>query len=107
MESLPMLVIYNRHAPGCGKPPGIDNHMGDYRGYFENEHGEQWIFVYDRAAGTAMLYGGDIGWEDPVTMKEPSSLEPIEIMKQTNLVLSPPELAWLAACWATATAFER
>jgi len=28
-------------------------------------------------------------------------------MKQTNLVLSPPELAWIAACWATATAFQR
>lgn len=102
MATLPMLVIYNRHAPGCGEPPGLDNYMGDYRSYFENEHGEQWIFVYDRAAGEATLYGGDIGWEEPVTMCQPSALEDIEIMTQIDLVLAPAELTWLKACWMAA-----
>lgn len=107
MKSQPIWTIYNQHAPSCGTPPTIDSQTGDYHGYFQNEHGEQWLFVYDRSAGTATLYGGDIGWEDPVTMEKPQSLEPADVMQRTNLVLSPPEFAWLAACWRAATAFER
>ena len=48
--SEPLLSIRNHHAPACGDPPIVnsdDPHV--YIGYFENEHGEQWIFTCCRA----------------------------------------------------------
>ena len=50
--------VVNRHSAACGTPPHIEraspNH---YLGYFENEHGEQAVFVYDRASRGRSLYG--------------------------------------------------
>ncbi|MBN1139920.1 MAG: hypothetical protein JXM73_25340 [Anaerolineae bacterium] len=102
MEPKTILAIRNRHVPSCGQPPTVDDSTGDYRGYFENEHGEQWLFVYDMLTNTATIYGGDIGWEDPVVMQEPESYDDLEIMEETDLVLSPPEVAWIRACWMAA-----
>lgn len=56
----PLLKIANHHAPSCGDPPIVEGITGNcYIGYFENSHGEQWIFTLDRATGKATLRGGD------------------------------------------------
>jgi len=58
--------VKNRHRLSAGKPPFIDaNAPGKYHGYFENEHGEQAVFVYDRETKTGTLWVGDAGWETP------------------------------------------
>jgi hypothetical protein len=36
-----------------------------YFGYFENRYGEQFVFTFDRAAGTGTISGGDLGWDNP------------------------------------------
>ena len=111
MQKQPIFIAYNRHVPSCGQPPRIDTQDGDYHSYFENEHGEQWLFVYDRKAGTATLRGGDIGWDDPKTMSKPDHLDDededdFDLMLEIDVLLAPTEIAWLRACWAAALAFE-
>ena len=75
MQRQPMFIAYNHHVPSCGRPPQIDTQDGNYHGYYENEHGEQWLFVYDRKTKTATLRGGDIGWDKPQTMSKPDNLD--------------------------------
>jgi hypothetical protein len=60
--SEPLLTIRNNHSPNCGDPPIVDNSRDCYVDCFENMHGEQWIFTYDRTTKTATLRGGEIGW---------------------------------------------
>jgi hypothetical protein len=57
----------NNHDPRCGPPPRVRNadNLGLYYGYFENRYGEQFDFTFDRATGTGMVSGGDLGWGDP------------------------------------------
>jgi hypothetical protein len=94
MMSDPLLTISNHHAPGCGDPPIIDDRdLDKYVGYFANAYGEQWIFTHHRPSGISELRGGDIGWNSPVAVKNGSV---------QDLVLSPSEAAWLAACWDAA-----
>ena len=55
MSDQPIFRVANHHTAACGRPPAVDDSEPNrYLGYFENEHGEQAIFVYDRArrAGT-------------------------------------------------------
>lgn len=90
--SEPLLKIPNHHAATCGDPPIVNGHESHvYIGYFENEHGEQWIFTRDRKTGIAILRGGDIGWNTAIDVtKGPSA----------DWVLNQSELAWLQACLA-------
>ena len=91
MSDIPIFSVTNHHVTSCGSPPQIDDTPPNcYRGYFENEHGEQAIFVYDRATGDATLYMGDAGWERPHRVADG---------RVPGLVLNAPEQAWLAACW--------
>lgn len=60
-----ILQIGNHHTASCGPPPRIEEREGQYLGYFENKHGEQMIFAFDRRGGTGWLYAGDAGWETP------------------------------------------
>jgi hypothetical protein len=86
----PLLSIRNRHILGSGDPPIFNNDDPNvYTGYFVNEHGEQWIFTYDRSTTEAVLRGGDIGWNNPV-----------EVVggKPADLILSETEALWLHAC---------
>jgi hypothetical protein len=57
----------NNHDPRCGRPPGLRNTAdpGLYHGYFENRHGEQFVFTFDRATGAGTVSGGDLGWDNP------------------------------------------
>lgn len=88
----------NRHGVSAGNPPAINTTSASkYYGYFENEHGEQAIFIYDREMKTGMLWMGDAGWERAYKVMD--GLAP-------ELILSQEEEMWLQACWNAATTFE-
>ena len=94
--SEPLLKIRNRHAVACGDPPIVNGDDPDlYIGYFENLHGEQWIFTYNRKTKKAELLGGDAGWN---TRNEVTGGE------VPGLVLNADESKWMEACWLAATA---
>ena len=93
--SEPLLRIRNHHVAACGDPPIVS---GDdpavYIGYFENPHGEQWIFTYHRQTKMAELRGGDAGWNNAFE---------VQAGKVAGLILGRDEVTWLAACWHAAT----
>jgi hypothetical protein len=62
-----VFAAHNNHDERCGRPPHLRNtdNLGLYHGYFENRHGEQFVFTFDRATGTGTVSGGDLGWGDP------------------------------------------
>ena len=66
-----VVTIPNHHAPGCGKLPAWARERpdGSYFGHFENEHGEQWIFVATKES--VRLAGGDLGWEQVHELARP------------------------------------
>jgi len=87
-----MLTIHNRHPAACGIPPAFSTEAADlYLGYFENRHGEQWIFTFSRATREASLRSGDAGW---------ARAHPVRDGRADGLILAPEEeAAWLQACW--------
>ena len=88
--------VRNHRSAASGTPPHIDDlHSGQYRGYFENDYGEQAIFVYDRDSSQAVLYLGDAGWQTPHAVVDGGV---------PDLVLSETELQWVHACWQAVTA---
>jgi hypothetical protein len=86
-----LLEIDNLHVDGCGPTPTGDA-GGSYLSYFENQEGEQWVFVGNCKTGRAEIRGGDAGWENvyEVTLDHPSPL---------NLILNDAERTWLIACF--------
>ena len=91
-----LLHVRNHHSAECGTPPHIDDvRAGQYLGYFENEYGEQAVFVYDRDSSQAILYLGDAGWQTPHAVVDGGV---------PDLVLSETERLWVRACWQAATA---
>ena len=92
----PLFCVRNHHSADCGAPPCIDDHSpSQYLGYFENQHGEQAVFVYDRDSSQAMVYVGDAGWAAPYAVVDGAV---------PDLVLSETERLWVRACWQAATA---
>ena len=65
-EEALVFAAHNNHSEQCGLPPRIRNTDSRrlYYGYFENRHGEQFVFTFDRATGTGTVSGGDLGWGD-------------------------------------------
>jgi hypothetical protein len=91
-----VVQVRNHHSAACGTPPHLDDlRPNQYLGYFENQSGEQAVFVYARDSRQAVLYLGDAGWETPHAVIDGSV---------PDLVLSEPERQWLRACWQAATA---
>src|SRR5690348_11679600 len=90
----PLLSVHNRHIDGCGAPPFVTEKPGQDIGYFENQQGEQAIFVFDRAAQAGTLWLGDCGWE--------TSHQVIE-GQVASVVLPETERTWLRTCWEAAT----
>lgn len=89
---------FNHHTSAGGVPPSIaTNHNGYYYGYFENEHREQFIFIYEYQTKKATLWAGDNGWEDA----------PVVEGKVPSLILSETEAAWVLVCWSAATTFQK
>lgn len=83
--------MVNRHAESCGLPPQVTNDKSNnYFGYYENNMGEQWIFVYDRDTKKAVLRGGDVGWEDKYEVRNGIAV---------GLILNQSEQNWLKVCW--------
>ena len=92
----PLFSVHNHHSADCGTPPRIDDHSPSrYLGYFENQHGEQAAFVYDRDSSQAIVYIGDAGWEARHAVVDGAV---------PDLVLSETERLWVRACWQAATA---
>jgi hypothetical protein len=92
--SEPLLTIRNHHSPACGDPPIVSGEERDtYIGYFENQHGEQWILTCNRITGETVLRGGDIGWNKPW---------PVVNGEVDGVNLSRDKKLWLAACHAAA-----
>ncbi len=88
--SEPLLKIRNHHIPESGDPPIVDGETGNvYIGYFENSHGEQWIFTFDRDSGSATLRGGDVGWNEKFDVANGTA---------GGLILGQEEQLWLQAC---------
>lgn len=95
MSERPIFRVSNHHTDACGAPPTVDDSEPDrYLGYFENQYGEQAIFVYDRARRAGTLWLGDAEWERPHAVVEGAV---------AGVVLGATERAWLAACWKAAT----
>ena len=98
-DDAPLFQVRNHHSAECGTPPHIDDRSpSQYLGYFENQYGEQAVFVYDRDSSQAVLHLGDAGWETPHMVIDGGV---------PDLVLSETELQWLHACWQAATATRR
>ena len=88
--------VRNHESARSGPPPHIDDlRPSHYLGYFENEHGEQAVFVFDRDSNQAVLYLGDAGWETSHIVIDGAA---------PDLVLSEVERLWVRACWQAATA---
>ena len=93
MSHEPLLTLYNRHAAAAVEPPHLTNHdRTRYLAYFENEHGDQWLFVDDPASGTAVLRCGDADWTAH-TIRGPQDLP---------RSMTDAERAWATACWQAA-----
>ena len=94
-----LFQVTNHHGESHGIPPQIDEQTfpNVYRSYFENQYGEQAIFLYDYHQDRGTLYLGDAGWEDPYDVVAGNVPE---------LMLSHPEQAWLRACWEASGALK-
>ncbi len=93
---VPLFQVRNHHSAASGTPPHIDDSRpGQYLGYFENEHGEQAVFVYERDSSRAIVYQGDAGWETPHAVIDGAV---------PDLILSATERLWVSGCWQSATA---
>jgi hypothetical protein len=91
MRNQPLFQVINHHGEACGIPPQIDEQTFPdvYRSYFENQNGEQAIFLYDYEQERGTLYLGDEGWEHPYDVVDG---------KVPELILNHPEQLWLSAC---------
>jgi hypothetical protein len=99
MRNQPLFQVTNHHGEACGRPPQIDEQTfpGVYRSYFENQNGEQSVFLYDYEREQGILYMGDAGWEHPYDVVDG---------KVADLMLNRPEQLWLSACWEASGALK-
>ena len=81
-ENLPQVIFQavNNHGSSSGTLPYRTTDVpGLYVDYFENEHKEQFIFVYDHKRKQGTLWMGDSGWNNGI---------PISDSQKPNVVLS-------------------
>ena len=92
-------TIRNVHVEGCGTPPSLD--LSDYNrsSYFQNEHGEQSLFLFDEEAGLT-VYSGDMGWDNPleVPTRELENKDTEDLLAIWRQALTPEEETWMKAC---------
>lgn len=82
--------VGNHHSTDDEKTPQIDGDQAHrYDGYFENEHREQFVFVYDYSTNEGKLWVGDADRE----------AFPVVDGKVNHLVMAESEAAWLKVCW--------
>jgi len=99
MKNQALFQVTNQHGEACGVPPQIDEQTfpGVYLGYFENQNGEQAVFVYDYEQERGTLSVGDAGWDHAYDVVDG---------KIAGLMLNRPEQLWLAACWEASGALK-
>ena len=98
-DKQPLFSVGNKHRAEVAQPPHIDGNVkGKYYGYFENEYGEQMVFVYDHTLKSGIVWVGDEGWDR--SYKVVDGLVP-------ELILNDKEETWLQVCWNAATALEQ
>ena len=88
----PLFTVSNHHVPHSGAPPAVNgDEPGVCHGYFENSHGEQFVFLYRWDTGEAVVRCGDAGWKEvyPVT----------DGIAESLTLSEEEEIAWLRACW--------
>jgi hypothetical protein len=94
-----LCTVKNKHVSDSSIPLFINgSEPGRYYGYFENEYGEQAVFVYNRQTKIGTLWMGDVGWDQPQTVVDGDLPE---------IVLNETEKVWLRTCWKAATAREK
>jgi len=99
----PVFTVSNHHVDGCGKPPRTDGDQPGYHSYFENEHGEQWIFWYDTEKEEGWVWGGDLGWEEKHRVT--GNLGDFGMVP--SVLIENQVALWLYACMQVAQAFRR
>jgi hypothetical protein len=99
MSNQPLFQVTNHHGESCGIPPLIDEQIfpNVYRSYFENQNGEQAIFLYDYEQERGTLYMGDVGWQHPHVIVDG---------RLSGLMLDRLEQLWLSACWEASGALK-
>ncbi len=99
MNNQLLFQVTNRHGEASGVLPHIDEQTfsGVYRGYFENQNGEQAIFLYDYEQERGTLYMGDAGWEYSYAVVDG---------QVPDLILNRPEQLWVSACWEASGALK-
>ena len=86
-----VLVVYNRHDASRGQPPAlVASRPFTYHSYFENEFGEQAVFIFDYKRDEGKLYTGDGKWTKSVRIVDGET---------PDFVLTDGERHWLKACW--------
>ena len=90
-----VFAVYTNNPIVRTLPPALSStdQPDSYLGYFANEHGEKWVFEYNRKTQKGQLRGKDCSWKV------------FEIIDGTveDLSLDRNESAWFKACWAAAT----
>jgi hypothetical protein len=95
-----VFLVDNLHGAESGRPPAIWKKPGEHRyaGYFENEFGDQFVFVFNRRKNIGFLRMGDADWGTRICLKN----DRIE----SDVILGLGEFNWLSACWKAATGRE-
>lgn len=89
--------VENHHSAGCGEPDAELTIERDRRAvvrtYYENEHGEQWMGVFQISDDKPYIVGGDSGWGDKYYLDMPKGKH----NSVHNLILTKGEKLWLEA----------
>jgi hypothetical protein len=83
-----LFSVPNRHKE---TPPVLP--ADGYRGYYENEYGEQLLFHQAKGERAATVWHGDTGYTP----------HRVEAASVPGLVLDGGERLWIEACWESST----
>lgn len=97
-----ILSISNNHTNAFPyKTLLVPSDKARYVGYYQNDHGEQWVFIYGKEYGGGLLIGGDLGWDTVVPLGNGA----VPINQQVSL--SQGEQLWLYSCWMASDGFRQ
>lgn len=85
----------NKYRPERGEPPQALRKQYYFSSYFENRHGDQLLFVYDKEEKKGYIYNGREGW----VRKTILSKEQLEAGSfNTHFSQYDDEQKWIEAC---------